>query len=386
MLLAAIIIIVAVKYAPAKKDIVPTPVTVPETTTVEQTTQQPTEVITEAPTAPETTGFADAGEYSVTNYIVVTANSAMEMYSISREKLYNYANVINTFAAKVPDRQVYCLLAPTSIAFYGPEEYRTGSHSQPDGINIAYSALSGENVIGIDAYGEIINHTNEYIYFRTDHHWTARGAYYAYVAFCNRTGQNIVPIESHESGQLDDFVGTMYRYTQSESLLQYPDYVEYFMPVTPAEGQWFTTPEMSDPHNLKIISTNITERSSKYMCFVQGDKPLERIVTGNQNGKKILVIKESYGNALVPFLVDNYQEVYVLDPRQDGVTDMNLPQFVTDNGINEILFVNYVLVPSNSKYMNALTNIVNKDIAVPEAPAEEVQQEAAPEGEQTPQA
>ena len=146
MLLAAIIIIVAVKYAPAKKDIVPTPVTVPETTTVEQTTQQPAEVITEAPTAPETTGFADAGEYSVTNYIVVTANSAMEMYSISREKLYNYANVINTFAAKVPDRQVYCLLAPTSIAFYGPEEYRTGSHSQPDGINIAYSALSGANI------------------------------------------------------------------------------------------------------------------------------------------------------------------------------------------------------------------------------------------------
>ena len=57
----------------------------------------------------------------------------------------------------------------------------------------------------------------------------------------------------------------------------------------------------------------------------------------------------------------------MLDPRQDGVTDMNLPQFVTDNGINEILFINYVLVPSNSKYMNALTNIVNKDVAVPEA-------------------
>lgn len=366
MLLAAVIIVLAVMFAPAKKEITPPPTTAPETTApaVETTTEavtQPTE------TQEATTDFAQVGDYTVTNYIVVTADSAMEMYSIASEKLTNYANVINTFAAKVPDKQIYCMLAPTSIAFYGPEEYRTGSHSQPDGINIAYSALSGANIKSIDAYGEIIKHTNDYIYFRTDHHWTARGAYYAYTALCNQTGQEAVPLENHQSGRLDDFVGTMYRYTQSESLLGHPDYVEYFYPVNEYEGYWFTTPALSDPHNLRVISTGITERSSKYMCFIQGDKPLERITTSNQNGKKILVIKESYGNAIVPFLLDNYQEVYVLDPRQDGVTDMNLPQFVTDNGINEILFINYVLVPSNSKYMNALTNIVNKDVAVPEA-------------------
>lgn len=112
---------------------------------------------------------------------------------------------------------MYVLLAPTRIAFYGPEEYRTGSHYQPDGIKIAYDALD-PSVTSIDAYSELSRHTDDYIYFRTDHHWTARGAYYAYEAFCETTGLTCKPLSAHKTDRLDGFVGSMYRYTQSESL------------------------------------------------------------------------------------------------------------------------------------------------------------------------
>ena len=163
----------------------------------------------------------------------------------------------------------------------------------------------------------------------------------------------------------------MYRYTQAQVLVDHPDYVEYFQPVVSAEGQYFSNASMNDGRTLRILSTNITDRASKYMCFIQGDKALERIVTSNKNGRKLLVIKESYGNAIVPFMLENYEEVFVLDPRQDGVSDMNLPQFVTDNGITDVLFINYMFAPSNKLYMTSLKNIVNKDVAVPaEAPAE----------------
>ena len=358
MILAAIIIVFAVVKAPNEP--APKPVeTTAEITTQAETTSEPSqETTTEAP-KPETTAFAQTGEYQITNSIIVFPDSAMEMYSIAKTRLGEYAATVNTFAAKVPDKQVYCMLVPTRIAFYGPQEYRTGSHSAPDGINIAYSQLS-PNVISIDAYSALLQHTDDYIYFRTDHHWTARGAYYAYSAFCEKNGLSHAPLSAYQSGRLDNFVGTMYRYTNSENLKNNPDYVEYFMPIVEASGEFYSTPDMSDGKPLRIISTNITDTSSKYMCFIQGDKPLERIVTSNQNGKKILVIKESYGNAMVPFLLENYNEVFVLDPRQDGVKDMNLTQFVNDNGINEILFINYLMAPSNSKYMTALNNIINK--------------------------
>lgn len=359
MLLAAIIIVFAVVKAPDA------PAPKPADTTVETTTQAPepesqtqSEATTEAP-KPSTTAFAQTGDYQITNSIIVFPDSAMEMYSIAKTRLGEYAATINTFAAKVPDKKVYCMLVPTRIAFYGPEEYRTGSHSAPDGINIAYSQLS-PSVTSIDAYSALLQHTDDYIYFRTDHHWTARGAYYAYSAFCDKNGLSHAPLSAYQSGRLDNFVGTMYRYTNSENLKNNPDYVEYFMPIVEASGEFYSSPAMSDGKPLRIISTNITDTSSKYMCFIQGDKPLERIVTSNQNGKKILVIKESYGNAMVPFLLENYNEVYVLDPRQDGVKDMNLTEFVNNNGINEILFINYLMAPSNSKYMTALNNIINK--------------------------
>ena len=360
LVVASLVIVLAVLLAPEKKAV---PVAEEQTA---NNNQQVTEQTTEEPT----TELPTAGEYTVENYIVVTDNAGMEIYSIARSKLQEYANVINTFAQKVPDKQVYCMLAPTRIAFYGPDEYRTGQHSQPDGINIAYTSLKGDNILAINAYDAISRHTNDYIYFRTDHHWTARGAYYAYTAFCRATNQNFTPLESYQSGKLDDFVGSMYRYTNSKVLEANPDYVEYFMPVVDADGQFFSNPDLSDGKSLRIISTNITDRASKYMCFIQGDKALERISTSSTSGKKILVIKESYGNALVPFLLENYSEVYVLDPRQPGVSSMSLKKFVDDNQIGEIMFINYLMAPSNKKYMNALTNIVNTDPPT-EAPATE---------------
>lgn len=363
MALAAFVIMFSVIRAPSVSsgaaNSAQVPTSVPETELSQSTTEQE---VTEAPTEPmvavSQTPQAPM-EYTITNYIMVTSNAAMEMYSISKTKLTEYANVINTFQQRVPDKKVYVMLAPTRIAFYGPQEYKSGSHSQPDGIQIAYSAMNPE-IVTIDAYSEINKHKNEYVYFRTDHHWTARGAYYAYTAFCKQTGDNFQPLSNYQSGESDGFVGSMYRYTQSENLKNAPDIVEYFMPLNNATGQYFSSADMADGKNLRIVSTEIEGASNKYMTFIQGDKPLIKITTDNPNGRKILLIKESYGNALAPFLCENYSEIYVLDPRQDGVTDMNLTQFVNDNGINEILFLNYMMAPSNSKYMTALNNIVNK--------------------------
>ena len=127
-----------------------------------------------------------------------------------------------------------------------------------------------------------------------------------------------------------------------------------------ASGQYFSDQTMRDGKNLKIISTNITGESAKYMAFIQGDKPLIKMTTNVGNGQKILLIKESYGNAFAPFLLENFSEVYVLDPRQESIQNMNLAQFLKDNGIQNVLFLNYLMAPSNSKYMDSLNAMINR--------------------------
>lgn len=358
LIAAAAVLIIAVVFAPAYKSTVePEPETQAQTEapseTDSETQTEPVETTTEPTTAPP-----EVGEYTVSpNYIVLTKDAAMEMYSVNKQKLLDYGAMVNALAAAVPEVKVYALLAPTRMEFYGPEEYRTGSHSQKQGIEIAYGAM-GDNIVKVDAYDKLSRHTDAYIYFRTDHHWTARGAYFAYTAFCEAANLECKPLDVHETARLDGFVGSMYRYTQSEALKNNPDFVEVFYPTVEASGQYFSGPAMDDGKNLRIISTNITDPASKYMAFIQGDKALIKMTTNVGNGQKILLIKESYGNAFAPFLLENYSEVYVLDPRQEGVQGMNLPQFLRDNGIQNVLLLNYMMAPSNSKFTDPLRAMI----------------------------
>lgn len=356
ILLSAVIFAPSYQAAPAETDVSDTQQTTqPPVSTPESTTADPTTVPTT--TAP-TTEAARTEEYGIVNYILLMGDAGMEMYSVAKQKLTDYGTTVAKLAQTVPEVRVFALLAPTRIEFYGPEEYRTGSHSQKRGIEIAYAAM-GDKVVRVNAYDSIKAHTQEYLYFRTDHHWTARGAYHAYEAFCAAAGLPAPkPLSAHETARLDGFVGSMYRYTQSEKLKNNPDYVEVFYPTVEASGQFYSTPAMNDGKNLRIISTKINDPASKYMAFIQGDKPLIKMTTNVGNGQKILLIKESYGNAFAPFLLENYSEVYVLDPRQEGVQGMNLPQFLRDNGIQNVLFLNYMMAPSNSKYMKPLTAMI----------------------------
>ncbi len=329
--------------------------TEPQTESTENTSKEVTESTTVPPATSSTApAVTQATDYTVQSSIILQGDRAMEIYGVASNSLTSYGTVISDFAKRVPKANVYVLLAPTSIEFYGPESYRTGSRSQAKGIGIAYGALNGSNVKSVDALSEIINHTNEYIYFRTDHHWTARGAYYAYVAFCKTAGLTPTRLEDHRSGVIEGFVGTMYTYTSAQVLANNPDYVEYFYPLTEATGMLYTDATMANGRPLRIITEEVSNRN-KYLAFLEGDNPVEKITTANKNGKKIAVIKESYGNAFAPFLIDHYEEVYVIDPRK---VDMNLKSFVFEQGITDVLFINYPFVPSNPTYRNALDKML----------------------------
>ena len=354
LVIAIVIVIITILVVGGKQDATkkqnPSSTTTTQENKDKPTTTKKDETTTQAPPP-----ISNPADFTITRSIMVIGNSAMEMYGISPKNLTRYAETINAFSKQVPKSQVYVMLAPTAIEFYGPEKYNTGNRSQDAGIKLAYKAMN-KNIKTVDARSTLRMHTDEYLYFRTDHHWTARGAYYAYTAFAKTAGFKPSTMDTYTIGKIDGFVGSMYRYSEAQVLKDNPDYVETFTPKTPATGQIFTDATMSQSRPLTIVASQVAA-DNKYLAFIQGDNPIIKITTGNNNGRKIILIKESYGNALAPFLIDNYEEVYVTDPRR---IDMNLADFVNANGINDVLLLNYTFAPSNSTYMTAFSKMLGQ--------------------------
>ncbi|MBR5743242.1 MAG: hypothetical protein IKX85_05510, partial [Clostridia bacterium] len=255
--------------------------------------------------------------------------------------------------------------ALTSAAFYAPEKYRTGAHDQKAYIQELYD--QEVDVVTVDAYGEIRYHTDEYIYFRTDHHWAQLGAYYAYIAFCETLGLEPYTLDQFEAGQIEgNFVGSLYSYTsgysQSSVLKKNPDTVYYWRPVREYFSRIYPDQAMTESKAWDgyVVASSVSA-GNKYLAFIAGDNPLMKITSDAGTGKKIAVIKESYGNAFVPFLVNHYDEIYVIDPRKwnrDDYPRFHLKDFVADNEIDQVLVIDYPLVISNQAYINYLNNLL----------------------------
>lgn len=332
----------------------PSATTAPSSTT-QATTQATTAVETTLP-EPTPTLPAPSVDGKVTNIsgVIILETRAMELYSFSESRSARYVDLVNKLQTKVPDSQVYDMVAPTAVEFYSPEKYHSLSSSQKNAIQSIYSRL-GNGIKTVDAYSKIVPHWEDYLYFRTDHHWTARGAYYAYVALGETAGFTPIPLEDFETGIVPgDFLGSLYRYTKSTVLKNNPDFVEYFMPKVTSEGIAFTSTNMTEGYKIQAVRTEVSS-TNKYLAFIAGDNPLVQFKTSLTNGRKIVVLKESFGNALVPYLLNHYQEVYVIDPRS---LTADLPDFIQRHGIQDVLIINYAFSVTNTKWLDGFEKMI----------------------------
>lgn len=176
-------------------------------------------------------------------------------------------------------------------------------------------------------------HKDEYIYYRTDHHWTTLGAYYAYLDFCRSGGKAPCDPDWSQALQVEDFYGT--HYAKTRYMLTRPDTITWFptdsqMVVCKVTGDAVFEPQPQQP----VIDAARFKEYDKYAAFLGGNNGYS-VMTGQGEGK-ILVVKDSYANCFVPFLLNNYEQVGVVDYRNYAY---GLSKLVEKEGYDEILIL-----------------------------------------------
>jgi hypothetical protein len=298
---------------------------------------------------------SDATEVSKSNYIIIK-DRAYTAFKFSSQASDTYAGALNRFRESVdPKVNVYSLLAPTSVEFAEDENMKKLSESQKDAFAYVNSKLA-PSINKVDAYAGLSEHKDEYVYFRTDHHWTALGAYYSYAKLMETMGETPVPLSKYKKSEIEGFLGTAYKQLLDNRLKTHPDLITYYTPFTKSTYTMYSTKgkgsvkKVVDPNYAKISSTF-------YAVFLGGDYPWGEISTDNKNGKRIVVVKDSYANAFVPFLLPHFEKVYYLDPRS---YTGNILDFVKEKKITDVLFLNNSTVARNSgiaDYLNKLMDV-----------------------------
>lgn len=287
--------------------------------------------------------------------IIIAQKRAMDIVYYSEELSVDYANLINKLYDKLPNNvKLYNMIIPKPISYYGPKELTEGPYSTVNAIKTVNDNLN-TGVIPVDVYSILNKHKEEYIFFRTDHHWNGRGAYYAYQEFARKAGIEVVNMDYKEPSYT--FLGSMYGYTnKNEILRENPDRGEFFMPKNAgsAKNRFYSDSSLSDGMLTFYLSYE-SEIDNHYMLYGGGDSAINHFTSDNKNGKSILVIKESFGNAFSPLLVDNYENVFSIDARY---FEGDLIKFIVDNNINDVVVINNVSTLGNSTWLNGLDAMI----------------------------
>ena len=299
-------------------------------------------------------GGVDNGDTAdfMTNGLFIYGDAVYTQCWYIPENVQNYAKVAAYYKKLFPDARVNVCIIPTSAIKIDNEEIKSQLADQEqifadmDKIMNDDAILGGQKINFVNPYGEMYANRDEYIYFRSDHHWTQRGAYYAYKAFVESVGLEATPVDGFDIEVLtEDYSGSMYEYTKDERVKSFKDKIEAFMTkkkltmtITDRSGETAT------------YSEAIMTWSKTYSAFLCGDNPYTVInVPENPQDRNILVLKDSYGNAFVPFLAENYGNIIVVDTRY---TSMNVYEMFKDYDLTDILFINNLEAANSPAWTN----------------------------------
>ena len=302
--------------------------------------EQPQEV--EQISAPDSRAMESEIQKQIQQNLYVKDGAAYSLYYYDQTAADIYTSALSKAAGELEGKtNVYSILVPNnSGAMLSDRELEAlGGADQEQAIDYYYNLSEG--VKTVDTIKTLREHNDEYLYFRTDHHWTQLAAYYVYQNFCEEKGIQPNNLSDFQKMTFSPFLGTFYQELQNEDMAANPDFVDAYIPMATNDmTYWETDGSQVNWHVIQDVTG--WNKNSLYSCFIGGDKPLVQINNPNlSDGSSCVVVKESYGNSFVPFLVDHYQTVYVIDFRY---TKNNVMDFVQEHNVQDLIIINNISI------------------------------------------
>lgn len=293
---------------------------------------------------------------------------AIEPYKANYENGAAYAAIVNKYKRTFPDANVYCMIIPNAVAFYCPDTAKTWTDAELPAIRNILSGLSAD-VRPVDIFETLQAHVEEPIYSRTDHHWAPLGAYYAAQRFAEVADVDFKDLSEYEPRVIHDYVGSMWTFSRDKAVKEAPEDFVYYVPrdssfsatritykkVSKRVGRkrrrrtisWLTA---SEPESFSFFRNYEDGNSAAYCVFMGGDLNTTSVVTQTKNNRHLLILKDSYGNALPSNLFSSFEEIHVVDCRYFL---QNMVEFVKAHAITDILFANNLIHASAPKTVQA---------------------------------
>ena len=243
---------------------------------------------------------------------------------------------IRTFVAVIPNAFT---VQPDRLPAFAPAPDQTAQ--------LAAVAKALPNAVFLDVSQALKARADEYLFYRTDHHWTSLGAYTAFSAMAAELGV-AEPIADYDVYPVSvSFYGTL---ASKSGRFRAPDTVEIYLPKT--DILYNVTYPDANIKTSSMYDREAARQKDAYTVFFGGNHPRVDIVTTANTGRRLLLIKDSYANCMVQFLYPYFDEIVMIDPRyyydnaaplltQHGVTDVlylyNCDTFMTDASIADFL-------------------------------------------------
>jgi len=250
------------------------------------------------------------GKQDINDVYLGTNDYLIEKYNtpINSNKIIE---TLNEFYETINYVNLNLMLVPTSISINhemlpNNVEYK----SQMKELEYIYDNI---NFNTINLYDTLIEQNKYYqMYYRLDHHWTSYGAYYAYQEYCKANNINYLLINDFEIKEVTkEFNGTLY--SKSNDYSKKSDSIHLFIPEkNNYEVEYVYSKKKTDT----LYELSYLEKKDKYSLFLDNNHPLI-VVTNNdiKNNDEIVIIKDSYANSFVPFIVNHFKKVHIIDPR-----------------------------------------------------------------------
>lgn len=321
---------------------------------------------------------------------------ALMCYGGSAKAGTPYANVCNLYHKELPGVNIYCMIIPSAAAFYMPEKVQNMSKDQSATIRNIFSHLDAE-VHAVDVYTVLGNHAEEDIYLRTDHHWSPLGAFYAAKKFAEVADvpfHDIMDTVYYQPDTVRNFVGSMYGYSKDIAVKKAPEDFIFYRPLKVEYETTFQNYTIDENYQITSVGTPHKESffkdfrhgsSMAYSTFMGGDTKLTQVRTDAPNTRRLLILKDSYGNALPGYLFYSFQEIHVVDGRY---FTHNMKDYVRKHEITDVLFANNIFQACGGRYrayeffltmpdgcVDNPSTAFYKNRAKDEAPADTIRQE-----------